>query len=41
MLRFMFPEETLDWYTWRIASMDTARSRLLLPLDHAASTAAV
>ena len=32
MLRFMFPEETLDWYTWRIASMVTVRSRLLLPL---------
>ena len=32
MLRFMFPEETLDWYTWRIASMVAASARLLLPL---------
>ena len=32
MLRFMFPEETLDWYTWRIASMVAATARLLLPL---------
>ena len=32
MLRFMFPEDMLDWYTWRIASMVTARSRSVLPL---------
>jgi len=34
MLRFMFPEETLDWYTWRIVSMV---ARLLLPLGSKAA----